>query len=182
MAKHLGQARLPNPRRAFDHRDLSLTGASLAPEIQQLPDLLFSPDERSERRPFASRLETSLGPMLGVDAPGARVNLFDDQGSEISETKRIAYQAPRGVRNDDLVRQRHGLQTGRQVGRLAKGQSIVVGPCGPADHDWPCSDTDAYGERFWRRYVLDRLHDSKGRVHTAFSVILVCGWPAEIDQ
>ena len=128
LPQALHQAGLADPGFALDQHDLAAAAATAFPGPQQQPHLLLASDEGC-RAPGPGRGKPALDIPRRQDAPG-RHRLGEPLeliGPQILEVEVIAEHRARGRADDDLVRLRQGLQTRRQVRRLADDRGLRCG-------------------------------------------------------
>ena len=120
LAQRREHARLADAGLAREQRDLALALGRVAPSVQQQRDLALSSDERGHAM-RSRRLEPADVLGLPHDRPGGsgRVEPLQRLESEGLQFERPAQQPTSGLGDEHAPRLGQGLQTRRQIGRVA---------------------------------------------------------------
>ena len=191
LSQALHQAGLADPGLALDQHDLAAAMATAVPGAQQQPHLLLAPDEGC-RTPGPGRGKPALDIPRRQDAPG-RHRLGEPlqlRCPQILEVEVIAEHRAGGRADDDLVRLRQGLQTRRQVRRLADDRGFRCGSFADlvADDHRSGGDADPHRELDPGRpgdrgiQLRHRIDDVETRPHRPLGLVLMGARVAEIDE
>src|SRR5215469_16357943 len=181
------KARLADPRLACDQHDLSFALPGEALVVREKFDLVVAADH-IDQTGGADRLEAALGMRGALDCPRRNWlgNALELMLAELAQMEHIAKQPLRGAGDNDCPWLGQGLESSRQVGRIAYDHMLARATLAPqpSNHNYPGCDANARREGFRRERLKlrKRGHDVEPGPHRALRIIFVRMRIAKIGQ
>ena len=183
----LGQPRLADPRVAADEHRASGTAAGQRPVAQEQRQVFPAPGAHQgrERGAAMSGAESPVVPPHAVHPPrlAHAIDVLERQLAEIRQLEGVADEAPRLVRDDDLVDAGDALESLREIRRLTHREPFVhaAGARRHAHDHRAGRDADADVDRFCGAHRLERVQRREGATDAALGVVSSRRQP-EIDH